>query len=172
MTPAERARHQRMMALALEEARKAGARGEVPVGAVLALGDRVVAAAGNTREERQDALGHAELEVIHAGCRALGRWRLAGCTLYVTLEPCPMCAGACVNARLDRVVYGAADPQAGCLGSRMNLFALDLAARPRIVPGILEEECARLLRDFFETRRRDAQPPEGELPPPAKEDKQ
>ena len=145
--------HRVFMEMALEEARCAGARGEVPVGAVLVKNGVVIARGGNTREEAGDALGHAELEVIREGCRVLGGWRLSGCTLYVTLEPCPMCAGACLNARLDRVVYGAADPAAGCLGSKINLFDLDFAQRPRIVAGVLEEECGRLLADFFADKR-------------------
>lgn len=141
------------MSLALEQARLAAARGEVPVGAVLVKDGAVVARGGNTREAGGDVLGHAEVEVLRQGARVLGDWRLTGCTLYVTLEPCPMCAGACLNARVDRVVYGAADPVAGCLGSVFNLFAMDFPQRPRIVAGVLEEECRQLLSEFFAGRR-------------------
>ena len=156
MTDALRRERERWMSLALEEARRAARRGEVPVGAVVVREGRAIARGGNTREGKGSPLGHAELEALSAAARVLGGWRLDGCTLYVTLEPCPMCAGACLGARLEAVVYGAADPAAGCLGSRMNLFAMDLGPSgppPRIVPGILEEECAALLRDFFQQRR-------------------
>ena len=145
--------HEHFMRLALAEAEKAGRAGEIPVGAVLVKDGEVLAASGNTREHGGGALGHAEMEVIRMGCERLGGWRLFGCILYVTLEPCPMCAGAAVNARLDAVVYGAADPAAGCLGSKINLFALDFSARPRIVAGVLADECAALLRSFFQERR-------------------
>lgn len=146
--------HEAYMTLALEEARLAAGRGEVPVGAVLVKDDRVIARGGNTREAGGDVLGHAEVEVLRRGAEMLGDWRLTGCTLYVTLEPCPMCAGACLGARVDRVVYGAPDPAAGCLGSLINLFALDFPQqRPRIVAGVLEEECRQLLSEFFAGRR-------------------
>lgn len=147
--------HEKWMSLALEEARKAALRGEVPVGAVVVREGKVLSRSGNTREEKGTALGHAELEAIAGACRETGDWRLTGCTLYVTLEPCCMCAGACLNARLERVVYGAADEAAGCLGSRVNLFGMELAGQaPRIVRGVLEEECKALLKAFFESKRR------------------
>ncbi|MEG0752765.1 MAG: nucleoside deaminase, partial [Angelakisella sp.] len=114
------------MTLALEQARLAQSRGEVPVGAVLVQNGQVLAACGNTREQENDPLGHAEIKVIQEGARILGDWRLTGCTLYVTLEPCPMCAGAILNARIQKVVYGASDPAAGCLGSRIHMFDMDL----------------------------------------------
>ena len=153
--PKELAEHRRWMTLALEEARLAGLRGEVPVGAVIVRGDALLARAGNTREGEPSALGHAELTAIREACRKTGSWRLTGCALYVTLEPCCMCAGACLNARLDRVVFGAADPGAGFLGSRVDLFGLELPGTeaPRVLGGILEEECRGLLRDFFAGRR-------------------
>ena len=110
------------MARALALAREAGAEGEVPVGCVVALGDRIVGEGRNRRETAKNALCHAELEAIDAACRTLGGWRLWECTLYVTLEPCPMCAGAIVNARIPRVVYGAADAKNGCCGSVVDLF--------------------------------------------------
>lgn len=137
------------MQQALEQARFAYAAGEVPVGAVLVQKGRVIAAGHNRREQDKNALAHAECEVIRIGCQTLGTWRLTDCTLYVTLEPCAMCAGAIVNARIPRVVYGAADPAAGCVGSRIQLFALDLSYTPRVTAGVLEEECGQLLSDFF-----------------------
>ena len=141
------------MEQALAEARLALAEGEIPVGAVLVRDGKIIARGRNTREQFRDPLGHAELMALQAGSRALGSWRLTGCTLYVTLEPCPMCAGAALNARVERVVYGASDPAAGCLGSRINLFALDLGPSPYILPGVMAEECAALLREFFCSRR-------------------
>lgn len=155
LTPGELAEHRRWMALALEEARLAGLRGEVPVGAVVVRGGTLIARGGNTREGDGCVLGHAELTAIRGACRALGDWRLTECTLYVTLEPCCMCAGACLNARLERVVYGAADEAAGCLGSRADLFAMGLTGGdpPRALGGILEEECREVLRAFFAGKR-------------------
>ena len=145
--------HEAFMREAIAEARMAEARGEVPIGAVLVRDGVVIARSGNTRENDRDVLGHAEIKVLQEGCRVLGSWRLSGCTLYVTLEPCPMCAGAILNARVERVVYGAADPAAGCVGSKINLFALDFNHTPLVRAGVLEGECAQLLRDFFARRR-------------------
>ena len=142
-------------ALALGE--QAAAEGEVPVGCVVALGDRIVGEGRNRRESAKNALCHAELEAIDAACRTLGGWRLWECTLYVTLEPCPMCAGAIVNARIPRVVYGAPDPKNGCCGSVVNLFALPFNHRPLLQGGVLEAECAAQLSDFFR-RLRTARP--------------
>ena len=142
-----------LMGLALEEARKAAALGEVPVGAVVARNGEVVAAAHNTRETEKNALHHAELLAIDAACKKLGGWRLWECELFVTLEPCPMCAGGIINSRLCRVVYGAADTKAGCCGSVTDLFALPYNHRPACEGGVLEEECAQLLRDFFRALR-------------------
>lgn len=153
LTAAARLAHERWMRLALEEARMAGEAGEVPVGAVIVRDGAVIARGRNCREAGGDALGHAELMAIGAAARATGDWRLTGCTLYVTLEPCCMCAGGCLNARLERVVYGAADEAAGCLGSRVNLFAMGLGPAPGITPGVLAEECRSLLTAFFASRR-------------------
>lgn len=147
--------HVYFMGLALEEARRAAAAGEIPVGAVLVKDGRVLAVGRNTREETQNALGHAELSVIAEGCRILGSWRLDGCTLYVTLEPCPMCAGAAINARLDAVIYGASSELSGSLGTRVNLFEMGLGHRPRIKKGILEPECTALLQEFFRSIRQE-----------------
>lgn len=142
------------MALAMEQARLAAAEGEVPVGAVVARDSQVIATGRNRRETEKNALAHAELEAIFGACRALGGWRLSGCTLYVTLEPCPMCAGAIVNARLDRVVFGAYDVKAGCCGSVMQLFDLPFNHRPACTGGVEQAACAALLSDFFKSLRR------------------
>ena len=142
-----------MMLRALELAREAAAEGEVPVGCVVALGDRVVGRGRNRREGARNALAHAELEAIDEACRTLGGWRLWQCTLYVTLEPCPMCAGAIVNARIPRVVYGASDPKAGACGSVCDLFCMSFNHHPRVQRGLLEEESAGELRVFFKTLR-------------------
>ena len=138
-----------LMGAALAEARKAAALGEVPVGAVVARRGEIVAAAHNTRESEKNATHHAELLAIDRACRALGGWRLWECELFVTLEPCPMCAGAIVNSRIRRVVYGAADPKAGCCGSVTDLFALPFNHRPAVERGLRAEEASALLADFF-----------------------
>lgn len=143
-----------LMDLALEEARKAAALGEVPVGAVVARRGEVVAAAHNTRETKKNALHHAELLAIDAACKKLGGWRLHRCDLYVTLEPCPMCAGALINSRMKTVYYGAPDPKAGSCGSLINLFALPYNHQPALVSGVLEQECADILRNFFRELRK------------------
>ena len=133
---------------ALELAREAAAEGEVPVGAVVVYQDRVIARGRNRRETGKNALCHAELEAIDGACRALGGWRLWQCTLYVTLEPCPMCAGAIINARIPRLVFGARDRKAGSCGSVVNLFALPYNHAPGVTSGVLEEECAGILTAF------------------------
>ena len=143
-----------MMALALEQARLALAAGEIPVGAVIARGDAVIAAAHNRRELDRDPTAHAEVVAIRQAARALGGRRLTGCTLYVTLEPCPMCAGAIVMAGLDRVVYGASDPQQGCTGSVYRIT--EDPAFSHFCPadgGVLAEECRALLESFFRGAR-------------------
>ena len=137
------------MQMALELAREAAAEGEVPVGAVIVRDGRIIATGRNRREVGRHALAHAEIEAIDGACRALGGWRLSGCTLYVTLEPCPMCAGAIINARVDRVVYAAEDPKAGSCGSLTDLFALPYNHRPVTERGLMEEESTALLREFF-----------------------
>ena len=141
------------MLLALEQAQMAAEHGDVPVGAVIVRDGKIIAAAHNRREQTGDATAHAEILAIQEACHVLQSWRLIGCTMYVTLEPCPMCAGACVNARLDRVVYGARDAKTGALGSLIQMFALDLNHTPRITTGILEEQSIALLQDFFERKR-------------------
>lgn len=141
------------MRLALEQAAIAAAEGETPVGAVCVLDDRVISVGRNRRELGRNALAHAELEAIDGACRALGGWRLWQCELYVTLEPCPMCAGAIINSRLRRVVYGASDTKAGSCGSVVDLFSLPYNHRPAVERGCLEEECSALLTEFFRQLR-------------------
>ncbi len=138
---------------ALSEAQKAFELGEAPVGAVVVKDGEVIARAHNTRESGKTALGHAELSAIAQACQALCGWRLFGCTMYVTLEPCPMCAGALINARIDRVVFGAYDEKAGSCGSVCNLFAMPYNHSPRLRGGVLEQECSALLADFFRSLR-------------------
>ena len=143
------------MQTALEEAQLAASEGEVPIGAVVVCDGVVVARAHNRRENDADPSAHAEFRAMLEASRALGRWRLTGCTVYVTLEPCLMCAGLMVNARIDRCVYGAADPKGGALGT---LF--DVSNDPRlnhtfrVTPGVCADECAQVLRDFFKARRK------------------
>ena len=151
-----------LMRLALAEAEQAFALGEVPVGAVVAKDGEVVASAHNTRETEKNATHHAELLAIDRACRALGGWRLWQCDLFVTLEPCPMCAGAIVNSRIRRVVYGAKDEKAGCCGSVTDLFALPFNHRPVVEGGLLEEESRALLQKLFERLREKRR--EGSLP--------
>lgn len=143
------------MNLALEQAHLAYALGEVPVGAVIVKDNRVIAAAYNLRECQQNALAHAELLAIEKACEVLQTWRLTECDLYVTLEPCPMCSGAIINARIRRVIYGAYDKKAGCCESLTNLFALPFNHRPTVVGGVLELQSRELLKDFFKKLRLD-----------------
>jgi tRNA(adenine34) deaminase len=138
---------------ALKLARAAAEEGEVPVGAVIVKDDIVIATGRNRREIGKNALCHAELEAIDQACKVLGGWRLWQCELFVTLEPCPMCAGAIINARIPRVVFGARDKKAGSCGSIVNLFELPYNHKPELVGGVLEDECARLLTDFFKKLR-------------------
>ncbi len=149
-------RHEIYMQKALQLAREAAAAGEVPVGCVIVCRDRIVGCGRNRREEKQSSLSHAETEAIAMANRTLGTWRLEECTLYVTLEPCPMCAGAILNARIPRICYGAADPVMGACGSVMNLFMEDFPHPPAVLAGLLAEDCAALLRDFFRTLREEA----------------
>lgn len=141
------------MALALELAREAARLGEVPVGAVAVWDGEIAGTGFNRRETGKNALAHAELEAIDAACRRLGGWRLHRCDLYVTLEPCPMCAGAIVNARIRRVVFGARDPKAGCFGSVSDFAALPFNHHPEVAGGVLAEECAAELSAFFQRLR-------------------
>ena len=143
-----------MMELAIESARRAEAHGDVPVGAVVAREGRVLAAAGNERELRGDPTAHAEVVAIRAAAEALGGWRLADTTLYVTLEPCSMCAGAIILARIPEVIFGAPDPKAGAAGGALEVLGEPaLNHRPQVSGGLMEAECAALMRKFFESRR-------------------
>lgn len=140
---------------ALEVAREAGGRGEVPVGAVLVDSEgREVASAGNEVEARRDGTAHAELIVLQQGSARLGEWRLTGCTLYVTKEPCAMCAGAIVNCRVGLLVYGAPDPRMGAAGGALDITGFGgMLHRPKVLSGILADESSELLREFFRNRR-------------------
>lgn len=148
MTEAEK-----YMKAALKLAQKSAAEGEVPVGCVVVCDGAIVGRGRNRRETKKNALCHAELEAIHKACRKLGGWRLHRCDLYVTLEPCPMCTGAIINARIKTVYYGAPDPKAGSCGTLVNLFELPYNHRPEVVPGVLGDACAETLRDFFRALR-------------------
>ncbi len=142
------------MRLALDEAKRAAERGEVPIGAVLVRQDQAIAAAGNEREGRSDPTAHAEMLAMQEAARVLGGWRIPDSVLYVTLEPCAMCAGAIVLARIPRVVYGAGDPKAGAAGSVLDVLGEPrLNHRPRVEAGLLAEEAAALLESFFAARR-------------------
>ena len=141
------------MDAALELAKEAAAEGEVPVGCVIVRDGKIVGRGRNRRETQKTALGHAEIEAIADACKNLGGWRLWDCTLYVTLEPCPMCAGAIINARIPRVVFGAEDGKCGACGSVCDLFAMSFNHRPQVEKGLREAEAKALLTDFFEKLR-------------------
>ena len=150
----ELALHEGPMEVALEEARRAERHGDVPIGAAIYRQGDLLARAGNERELSQDPTAHAEVLAIRAAAERLGGWRLPGTTLYVTLEPCAMCAGAIVLARIPTVVFGTPDPKAGAAGSVIDVLAEPaLNHRPRVVRGVRQEECAALLREFFVSRR-------------------
>jgi tRNA(adenine34) deaminase len=154
MNSEETSLKERMMRIALEEAERCLEWGDVPIGAALARGQEVLARAGNERERRGDPTAHAEILALRAGAQAVGTWRLEGCTMYVTLEPCAMCAGALVLARVDRLVFGAADPKAGFAGSLGDLVRDSrLNHQVEVVSGVLAEDCGELLRRFFQERR-------------------
>ena len=146
--------HEFYMRQALLLAREAAEAGEVPVGCVIVRGGEIVGAGRNRREEKRSTLSHAETEAIAMANAALHTWRLEDCTLYVTLEPCPMCAGAILNARIPRLCFGAADPAMGACGGVMNLFLEDFPHPPAVIGGVLAEDCAGLLADFFRTLRK------------------
>ena len=144
---------EKYMREALALARLAYDKDEVPVGAIIVRDGKIIASSYNSREGDKNALCHAEIKAINDACKALGGWRLVGCTMYVTLEPCPMCAGAIVNSRIERVVYGASDAKAGSFGTMINLNDYPLF-KPEITGGVLRDECAELLSEFFKGKRK------------------
>jgi tRNA(adenine34) deaminase len=149
-----RSMHEKYMAMALEEAAAAAEEDEVPIGAAIVHGDRVIARAHNQREQLHDPTAHAEMIAITQAAQSLRSWRLEGCTLYVTLEPCPMCAGAILQARIPTVVYGTADPKAGAVDTLFRLLDdARLNHRCQVLSGVLAEPCARIVSDFFKRQR-------------------
>lgn len=144
---------ERWMDEALRLAREAGEAGEVPVGCVVVRDGEILARGRNRREEERSALAHAEIEAIREACARLGDWRLEGCALFVTLEPCAMCAGAILNARIPTVVYGLREGKTGACGSVLDLFAEDFGFRPRMYGGVRETECRDLMQNFFSQLR-------------------
>lgn len=147
------------MRIALRQAKKAAEKGEVPVGAVIVKkfedgSEKIISYGYNKRECKKNALMHAEISAIDKACRALKTWRLSGCTLYVTLEPCPMCAGAAINSRLDRVVFGAKDLRFGACGSAVNLYDAPFNHIPELTGPIMQKKCAEILTNFFKERRK------------------
>ena len=144
------------MRQALKQAQKAAEKDEVPVGALIVKNGTIIARGYNTREKTHDPTGHAEINALRRAAKKLSGWNLHGCELYVTLEPCPMCAGAAINARIARIIYGASDIKAGACGSKINLCAYELKFNhiPGVTGGVLKEECALLLKNYFKTKRR------------------
>lgn len=145
------------MLRAMELARAAGEKGEIPIGAVIVKSGEIIAEGQNCRERKNDATSHAEIEAIRMAGERTGDWRLDGCTLYVTLEPCPMCTGAIINSRISTVVFGAYDLRAGCMDSVIDLCNYPFESRPEIYGGIYEDECAEILSDFFKAVRNEKQ---------------
>lgn len=141
------------MKKALEEAKKSELEAEVPIGAVIVFENQIISTGRNKRETTNNALHHAEIEAIYKACKKLNRWRLIGCSIYVTLEPCPMCAGAIINSRIEKVVYGTSDPKAGSCGTVVNLFDLPYNHKPIVVKDILKAECSSILTEFFKKLR-------------------
>ena len=142
------------MKKAIKQAEKAALIDEVPVGAIIVKDGKIIASAYNTRESKNDALGHAEINAIRKANKKLGAWRLDGCTIYVTVEPCIMCAGALIQARVDRIVYGAEDFKGGAFGSSINILeAKNINHHPEVISGILKEECAEIIKNYFKAKR-------------------
>lgn len=147
--------HEKFMKLAIKEALKAKKKDEVPIGAIIVKEGKVIARGYNLRETKQIASAHAEMIAIDKACKKLGTWRLEGCTLYVTLEPCPMCTGATILSRIDKVVYGASDPKGGCIESCIKMYEQQgFNHYPTYESGVLKEECASLISDFFRKKRK------------------
>lgn len=126
---------------------------EVPVGAVVVKDGKIIGRGRNRREQLKNALSHAEIEAINDACKNLSSWRLDGCDIYVTLEPCPMCAGAIINARINKVIYGANDKKMGAVSSVISTFDLDFNHRPKVISSVMEKECSEILSDFFKSLR-------------------
>ena len=145
---------EKYMSAALELAREAAAAGEIPVGCVIVKDGEIIGRGRNRREQERSALAHAEVEAIAEACKALGDWRLEDCALFVTLEPCPMCTGAIINARVGEVVYGAKEENTGSCGSVINLFEENYGHKPRVYGSVLKDECAAVMREFFEKLRK------------------
>ncbi len=141
------------MSRALELAKKSANEWEVPVGAVIVNANKIIAMGRNRRETSTNALAHAEIEAINMACKYLNSWRLLECTLYVTLEPCPMCAGAIINSRIEKLIYGASDSKSGACGSVINLFDLPFNHKPEVKSAVMEDECSAILSDFFKKLR-------------------
>ncbi len=153
--PQNMKQHEHWMRIAMEEAKKAEAIGEVPIGAIVVRGDEIIGRGYNLRETTLDSTAHAEMIAIRQASEALQAWRLLDCTLYVTLEPCPMCAGAIVQSRVPHVVYGTTDPKAGCAGTLMNLLQEPrFNHRADVIDGVLRDECAAMLTQFFRRLRK------------------
>jgi len=145
---------EKFMKEAVKLAKKADGMGEIPIGCVIVKDGKIIAKGYNQREKKMSASAHAEMTAINAACKKENNWRLSGCTLYVTLEPCPMCAGAMINARVDRIVYGAKNPQSGACGTKLNLPGMSLLNHtPEVESGVMEQECADLMHTFFKRVR-------------------
>jgi len=143
------------MSLALKEAKKALLIDEVPVGAIIVKDDKIIARAHNTRESKKDVFGHAETNAIRKANRKLNAWRLDGCTIYVTVEPCIMCGGALIQSRIEKIVYGAKDLKGGAFESSINILeAKNINHHPQIISGVMEDECSRIISDYFKTKRK------------------
>lgn len=150
-------RDEKFMQIALDIAEKARENNEVPVGAIIVFENEIIATGKNSRECSQNSLGHAEIEAINCACRVLKSWRLINCELYVTLEPCPMCAGAIINSRISRLIYGAHDTKSGSCESVINLFEFPYNHKPQVIGGILQDKCSGILSDFFKNIRKEKQ---------------
>lgn len=147
--------NEKFMREALKLAKKAAALGEMPVGAVIVRDGEIISRGYNKRESKKNAILHAEMIAIDKACKKLGGWRLPGCTMYVTLEPCPMCAGAILNSRIEHIYYGATDEKSGCCGTRINLLDMNLCNYSvPVTGGIMENECSEIIKDFFKNLRR------------------
>lgn len=146
--------NEKFMVEAIKEAKKAELIDEVPIGCVIVKDDKIIARGHNLRESKQCSTAHAEIIAIEKACRKLKSWRLEGCSLYVTLEPCPMCSGAILQSRIEHVVYGAKDPKGGCMESCMNMYEVKgFNHYPDVIGGVLEDECGALLKTFFKRKR-------------------